>query len=262
MSAIWQGCLRYLEAELTEQDINTFVRPLHAEESPTSLLLLAPNMVLLQQVRNRFMDRIENYVRALASEDLSIDLRVGTQSVSTETSPSLPQQTETRAPSISVSTSTIQTACCRSSPSTNSSEATPTSWRTRRPSWSLCKPGNDDYNPYLIYGGVGLGKTHLMQAIGHAILQNQPNTSVVYLHCEQFVQSLISALQHNRIDSFKAYYRSVDVLLIDDIQFLAGKERSQDEFFHHLQCADRPATPDRCHLRPLPQGGLRGWKIG
>ena len=71
-----------------------------------------------------------------------------------------------------------------------------------------------------------------MQAIGHAILQNQPNTSVVYLHCEQFVQSLISALQHNRIDSFKGYYRSVDVLLIDDIQFLAGKERSQDEFFH------------------------------
>ena len=231
MSAIWQGCLRYLEAELTEQDINTFVRPLHAEESPTSLLLLAPNMVLLQQVRSRFMGRIENYVRAFAREDLSVDLRVGTQPPDALAQAPSPAQAETPAPDfgtdLNYSDRLLPKFTFDKFVRGHSNElAYATAELVSQ------QAGNDDYNPYLIYGGVGLGKTHLMQAIGHAILQNQPATSVVYLHCEQFVQSLISALQHNRIDSFKAYYRSVDVLLIDDIQFLAGKERSQDEFFH------------------------------
>ena len=231
MSAIWQGCLRYLEAELTEQDINTFVRPLHAQESPTSLLLLAPNMVLLQQVRNRFMGLIENYVRVFASKDLSVDIRVGAHPLAVEDSPSPPAQTETRAPDFGIdlnySDRLLPKFTFDKFVRGHSNEL---AYATAE--LVSLQAGDDVYNPYLIYGGVGLGKTHLMQAIGHAILQNQPETSVVYLHCEQFVQSLISALQHNRIDSFKAYYRSVDVLLIDDIQFLAGKERSQDEFFH------------------------------
>ena len=229
MSTIWQGCLQHLEAELTEQDINTFVRPLHAQESPTSLLLLAPNMVLLQQVRNRFMDRIESCVRALASEDLSIDLRVGTQPPAAQASPHV--QAEPSAPEFAAelgySDHLLPKFTFDKFVRGHSNElAYATAELVSRQS------GNDDYNPYLIYGGVGLGKTHLMQAIGHAILQNRPNANVVYLHCEQFVQSLVSSLQHNRIASFKAYYRSVDVLLLDDIQFLADKERSQDEFFH------------------------------
>lgn len=231
MSAIWQGCLRYLEAELTEQDVNTFVRPLRAEESPTSLLLLAPNQALFQQVRSRFMDRIENYVRAFAREDLSVDLRLSTSPLAPLGSPSFPAQTETRAPDFGIDLSYSDRLLPKFTfDKFVRGQSNDLAYATAE--LVSLQAGNDDYNPYLIYGGVGLGKTHLMQAIGHAILQNQPNTSVVYLHCEQFVQSLISALQHNRIDSFKAYYRSVDVLLIDDIQFLAGKERSQDEFFH------------------------------
>jgi chromosomal replication initiator protein len=92
-------------------------------------------------------------------------------------------------------------------------------------------PGNA-YNPLLIYGGVGLGKTHLMHAIGNQILQANPHAKVVYLHSERFVQDMVKALQHNAIDEFKRHYRSMDALLIDDIQFFAGKERSQEEFFH------------------------------
>ena len=92
-------------------------------------------------------------------------------------------------------------------------------------------PGGDN-NPLFIYGGVGLGKTHLMHALGNAILKNQPSTSVVYLHAERFVSDMVSALQRNTIDDFKRYYRSVDTLLIDDIQFFARKERTQEEFFH------------------------------
>ncbi len=94
------------------------------------------------------------------------------------------------------------------------------------------EPGQSNFNPFLIYGGVGLGKTHLMQAIGNHVQETQPELHVVYLHCEQFVQGLVNALQYKRVEQFKAFHRSVDLLLIDDIQFLAGKERSQDEFFH------------------------------
>src|SRR5690606_10004591 len=92
-------------------------------------------------------------------------------------------------------------------------------------------PGGS-YNPLFIYGGVGLGKTHLMHAVGNALLQKDGNAKVVYLHSERFVQDMIKALQLNAMNDFKRYYRSVDALLIDDIQFFAGKDRSQEEFFH------------------------------
>ena len=223
MSAIWQDCLRYLETELTEQDINTFVRPLRAEESKSSLLLLAPNMVLLQQVRNRFMGRIENYFQVFAKKNLNIDLRVGT---SPPEAPPVSLESDLGS-NLNYSDQLLpKFTFDKFVRGQSNALAYATAEHVSQ------EPGNDNYNPYLIYGGVGLGKTHLMQAIGHAILGNHPGTSVAYLHCEQFVQSLISALQHNKIDSFKAYYRSVDVLLIDDIQFLADKKHSQDEFFH------------------------------
>ena len=88
------------------------------------------------------------------------------------------------------------------------------------------------YNPLFIYGGVGLGKTHLMHAVGNRILDSNPGARVIYLHSERFVAEMIRALQHNKIDEFKKSYRSVNALLIDDVQFFAGKERSQEEFFH------------------------------
>ncbi|WP_025640148.1 chromosomal replication initiator protein DnaA, partial [Vibrio parahaemolyticus] len=88
------------------------------------------------------------------------------------------------------------------------------------------------YNPLFLYGGTGLGKTHLLHAVGNAIVDNNPNAKVVYMHSERFVQDMVKALQNNAIEEFKRYYRSVDALLIDDIQFFANKERSQEEFFH------------------------------
>ncbi len=88
------------------------------------------------------------------------------------------------------------------------------------------------YNPLFIYGGVGLGKTHLLHAIGNSVKQQRPDANVVYLHAERFVADMVTALQHNTISAFKQYYRGVDALLIDDIQFFAGKERTQEEFFH------------------------------
>ena len=97
-------------------------------------------------------------------------------------------------------------------------------------------PGGS-YNPLFIYGGVGLGKTHLMHAVGNALRLQKPNAKIIYLHSERFVADMVKALQLNAINDFKRFYRSVDALLIDDIQFFAGKERSQEEFFHTVKCA-------------------------
>lgn len=102
----------------------------------------------------------------------------------------------------------------------------------RAASWQVAERPGDAYNPLFIYGGVGLGKTHLMHAIGNAILKNDPEAKVLYLHSERFVADMVKALQTNSINEFKRFYRSLNVLLIDDIQFFAGKDRSQEEFFY------------------------------
>ncbi|VEB32213.1 chromosome replication initiator DnaA [Legionella sainthelensi] len=105
------------------------------------------------------------------------------------------------------------------------------------------RPG-DAYNPLFIYGGVGLGKTHLMHAIGNSILKNNPDAKILYLHSERFVADMVKAIQTNSINEFKRFYRSLNALLIDDIQFFAGKDRSQEEFFPYVQCLVRGTTTD------------------
>ena len=118
-------------------------------------------------------------------------------------------------------------------------------------------PRDTDNNPLFIYGGVGLGKTHLMHAIGNRMLEDNPRANVVYLHSEQFVAEMVTSLQHNRINEFKRLYRSVDALLIDDIQFFAGKERSQEEFFHTFNRLLERERLVRTDQRPVPEGNPR-----
>ena len=111
------------------------------------------------------------------------------------------------------------------------------------------------YNPLFMCGGVGLGKTHLMHAIGNSILEGRSNMNVAYLHSERFVADMVKALRHNTIDEFKRNYRTLDVLLIDDIQFFAGKDRSQEEFFLYVQYTAGRGKPGGPDLRPLPERG-------
>ena len=223
-SVTWQACLRRMEAEFPESDINTFLRPLLAEEESGILRLLAPNLVLFQQVRKRFLSHIEQYISANAGEDYDVKLMVGTA----KTNP-LPEQTNNGAatpPQDAVSCDPLLPRFTFENFVVGRSNEIPYTVANE------ITEGADIYSPFLIYGGVGLGKTHLMQAIGNRLLETQKELNVVYLHCEQFVQSLVSSLQHKQVERFKAFYRGADVLLIDDIQFLAGKERSQEEFFH------------------------------
>ena len=216
-----------MEAEFPESEVNTFLRPLLAEEQSGILHLLAPNLVLFQQVRERFLSHIVQFISTDAAETFDVKLMVGTAKTASQphtlgghngTSPSPPPDAVTCDPLLPRFTfENFVVGRSNEIPYTVALEIT---------------EGADIYSPFLIYGGVGLGKTHLMQAIGNRLLERQKGLNVLYLHCEQFVQSLVSSLQLKQTERFKAFYRSADVLLIDDIQFLADKPRSQEEFFH------------------------------
>ena len=249
MSAtLWRKCLDRLESELTQQQFNTWVRPLQAVESAESLELLAPNHFVRDWVVLHYVDRIREVATELGvGSEFSVAVKVGTRAPAEE--PSLVQL-----PDSAVSTGPNAKPEVRRKGDVGSRtrrgerRASSTGVRTeftfenfvegksnqlaRAASVQVgSNPGNA-YNPLFIYGGVGLGKTHLMHAVGNMIAQTAPSATVVYLHSERFVQDMVKALQHNAINEFKRFYRSVDALLIDDIQFFAGKERSQEEFFH------------------------------
>lgn len=227
-SRLWFNCVRALEAELPEPQFNTWVRPLQAIESEGALKLLAPNQFVVDWVNQNLLDRIGAALRELVDGDVPIvTVQVGELPSRTfETSPSAPETPRSAPRGLVVGG--------RLNP-----ESTFTNFVVGK-SNQLAKaaalqvgenPGKA-YNPLFIYGGVGLGKTHLMHAVGHDILRRNPQARVAYVHSERFVSDMVKALQHNQMNEFKAAYRSLDALLIDDIQFFAGKERSQEEFFH------------------------------
>ncbi len=233
--ALWGQCLARLEDELTPQQYNTWIRPLQVEVDGNTLCLLSPNRFVQDWVTDRFRERIEEMLEQM-SEDKPPKLvfAVGTSATITNTI------TKTQTPSsqpepVKVARSRGNSDDrARTNPSftfANFVEGK-SNQLARAASMQVAENPGTAYNPLFLYGGVGLGKTHLMHAIGNLILDSNPAAKVVYLHSERFVADMVKALQHNAINDFKRYYRSVDALLIDDIQFFAGKERSQEEFFH------------------------------
>jgi chromosomal replication initiator protein len=227
-----------LESELSEQQLNTWIRPLQAVEDDHALRLLAPNRFVMDWVRDHFFQRIDAMVSDLGPQR-RVMLEVGSGR------PSPPMIQTRTAPEPAPAAMNVQPVSHR--PAASSAQFTnnlnpnftfdnfvegKSNQLARAASLQVAANVGQAYNPLFLYGGVGLGKTHLMHAIGNAILAHRPGAKVVYLHSERFVADMIKALQHNAIDEFKGYYRSVDALLIDDIQFFAGKERSQEEFFH------------------------------
>tara|TARA_R110002049_G_scaffold252264_1_gene427077 strand:- start:208874 stop:210211 length:1338 start_codon:yes stop_codon:yes gene_type:complete len=228
-SPLWNLCVRQLESELSEQLLNTWIRPLQAEEQNQVLMLLAPNRFVLDWVNDHYLERIGQLVESIGKPSgiTQVTISVGSRTASTlpasiQMSPQPPA-----APSNSAYTHNLnQDFTFDSFVEGKSNEL------AKAASLQVANHSGKAYNPLLLYGGVGLGKTHLMHAIGNQILALNPQAKVVYLHSERFVQDMVKALQHNAIDEFKRHYRSVNALLIDDIQFFAGKERSQEEFFH------------------------------
>ena len=227
---IWKQCLDRLEEELSAQQFNTWIRPLHAESDNSSLRLLAPNRFVMDWVKERFFGRITELVGQYrdGNDGVEVQIEVGSQkkAVGAVNGATHVAVTRVKGPSA------ITTARLNPGFTFNTHVEGKSNQLARAAARQVGDNPGGAYNPLFIYGGVGLGKTHLMQAAGNAILEHKPEATVAYIHSERFVADMVKALQHNAINEFKKFYRSLDALLIDDIQFFIGKERSQEEFFH------------------------------
>ena len=225
---LWNRCIRDLQAELPEQQFNTWIRPLQAVEEGGVLRLLAPNRFVVEWLQQHYVDRILQIVDD-ADTDTEIVIEVGSRASAA------PAVTSRRPAPLTASGSVATTGVePRLNPAFSFSQFVEgkSNQLARAAATQVGENPGKSYNPLFIYGGVGLGKTHLMHAIGNAMLERNPRARVAYVHSERFVGDMVRGLQHNTISEFKRLYRSLDALLIDDIQFFAGKERSQEEFFH------------------------------
>lgn len=249
---LWQQCLKYLEQELPDQEINTWLRTLHGTHHDDALFLLAPNEYVLQHVQTHHLPRISECARLISKNNaVQVFLQIGS---STPVPPSIPVSNTVQPVAVHNTqfglhghlTPVSVTPVVAPAPdikhlfTNNLSQAMTfdnfvegkSNQLARASALQVSENPGCSFNPLFIYGSSGLGKTHLMHAIGNSILEKRPNAHVVYLTSENFVNDLVNALRNNQINDFKTFYRTADALLIDDIQFFAGKTRSMEEFFH------------------------------
>ncbi|AZZ95370.1 chromosomal replication initiator protein DnaA [Hahella sp. KA22] len=250
-SELWHQCLGYLEDELPAQQFNTWLRPLQAKGSEEELFLFAPNRFVLDWVNEKYIGRINEILSELTSQKAPrISLKIGSvagnhkgMQASKDTGAGAARVTAPSKPVIADVAPSGERNVTVEGAIKHESYLNPTftfetfvegksNQLARAAAMQVADNPGSAYNPLFLYGGVGLGKTHLMQAVGNAIFKKNPNAKILYLHSERFVADMVKALQLNAFNEFKRLYRSVDALLIDDIQFFARKERSQEEFFH------------------------------
>ena len=218
---IWQLCLQHLERELPSEDFNTFIRPLEVVISKNRTRLVAPNPYIRDHISTHYLERIRDIFEHLGHTRDTVNIVDG-----------LPADTTTRNADVQPKNKNrVMTGLDPRYRFDNFVLGKSNELGYAAASQIAQKPG-DAYNPLLLYGSTGLGKTHLLHAIGNMIREQSPSTKVLYLDSERFVSDMIRALRHGDIDNFKKHYRSAGALLIDDIQFFAGKKSSQEEFFH------------------------------
>jgi len=245
-SPLWEKCLSHLEGDLSAQQLNTWLRPLQAIETEESLRLLAPNPYVKAWVQEQLEQKINVLLKQITGgviTDISIEVGTVESAVVERPKRPTPPPSNTSSNDEGPSNSDKKASIAKAEPAIGS-PMNPlftfdnyvegkSNQIARAASLHVAEaPGTSGYNPLFLYGGTGLGKTHLMLAVGNKIKQNNPKARVIYLSSERFVQDMITALRNNVIDQFKNHYRSADALLIDDIQFFAKKERSQEEFFY------------------------------
>jgi chromosomal replication initiator protein len=239
---MWSNCLQRLEQELSDQQLNTWIRPLQVIEENNQIKLLAPNRFVQDWVKKNFHEKIQSILLDLdADQSIRLNIEIGSQvKGANKTTPPAVAAVVAVAPETAAFFTNHKPQENKSFVEHNLNPLFTFDNFVEGKSNQLAKaasiqvaenPGSA-YNPLFFYGGVGLGKTHLMHAIGNRILKNKPDARITYIHSERFVSHMVKALQHNAIDAFKQHYRSLDAIMVDDIQFFAGKERSQEEFFH------------------------------
>lgn len=232
----WKCCLERLEGELSPQQFNTWIRPLHAIENDDTICLLAPNRFVLDWINERYISRIRELISGLNNNsEITLKLEIGSHAARSSNigkDAGLNIRESGKNKEVPEKKPTKHSSNLNNQFTFDSFVEGKSNQLARAASFQVAENPGNAYNPLFIYGGVGLGKTHLMHAIGTSILEQKPGANIAYLHSERFVADMVRALQHNAINEFKRHYRSLDTLLIDDIQFFAGKERSQEEFFH------------------------------
>ncbi len=249
VATLWEKCLDCLHNEFPSQQFNTWIRPLQVEHVDNRLVLFAPNRFVLDWINERFLDRIRELVvhfsEAVTDTPPMIYLEIGSKndeqkvrdfdrvtSAPRNTATQVPTNTNTQVRKPPVAELPNYQSNINPAFTFNNFVEGKSNQLAKAASIQVAENPAIAYNPLFLYGGVGLGKTHLLHAIGNQIIQNNPQAKVLYLHSERFVADMVKALQTNAMNDFKRYYRTVDALLIDDIQFFAGKDRSQEEFFH------------------------------
>ncbi|HET9835895.1 MAG TPA: chromosomal replication initiator protein DnaA [Rhodanobacteraceae bacterium] len=220
MSDLWQRCLRRLEGELGEQVLHTWLHPMQAREDENGLHLFAPNTYALERVRGEYLGQIEMALKDIAGRDVPVQLEVGSLAATAGARERVPAHEPPP-----------QTHLDPHYTFDNFVEGKSNQLGKAAAMQVAQNPGRA-YNPLLLYGGTGLGKTHLMQAAGNLMRQCNPGMKLLYVHSERFTSMMIEALRTKNMDDFKRRFRSVDALLIDDIQFFGGKDTTQEEFFH------------------------------
>ncbi|MGA0587848.1 chromosomal replication initiator protein DnaA [Dyella sp. KRB-257] len=235
MSDLWRRCLERLDGELGAEELHTWLMPLQARDENTGLQLFAPNPYTLDTVRERYLPLIEKILLQLTGHALAVRLEVGSNTP--RAAPNRPASAPGAArPAAPGHAPAPATASFNHNLDPHYTFETFVEGKSNQLGKAAAmqvatNPGRA-YNPLLLYGGTGLGKTHLMHAAGNLMRERNPDFKVLYLRSEQFVGSMIEALRAKSMDQFKQRFRSVDALLIDDIQFFAGKDTTQEEFFH------------------------------
>lgn len=231
MSDLWRRCLERLEGELSAEDLHTWLMPLQARDDADGLQLYAPNSYTLDAVRDRYLARIEAMLGLLSGHGMTVRLEVGSSSGAN--GGHRPVTPVVNKPSVVAESAPVNFHHNLDPHYTFETFVEGKSNQLgKAAAMQVAQNPGRAYNPLLLYGGTGLGKTHLMHAAGNLMREHNPNFKVLYLRSEQFVGSMIEALRTKSMDEFKRRFRSVDALLIDDIQFFAGKDTTQEEFFH------------------------------
>lgn len=228
MNSFWLDCLNKLKEDLPPQQFNTWIKPLKFEVANGAPRLIAPNRFILQWVKDKFLARIEDMAVAHFAEPLSFVLCAPDQSsdaVASESAGDIHKKITKQKPK--VETSRLNPLFTFSNLVTGKANQL-----ARAAAIQVAENPGTAYNPLFVYGGVGLGKTHLIQAIGNLVQDQNSQAKISYLHAERYVSDVVRAYQHKAFDDFKRYYHSLDLLLIDDIQFFSGKNRTQEEFFY------------------------------
>ncbi|MDI1299852.1 chromosomal replication initiator protein DnaA [Methylotenera sp.] len=256
MENFWPTCLSRFEQELSTQQFNTWIKPLHAEVDGNAVRLVAPNRFVMQWVKERFLKKIEQFAHDLQLANIKIDFVISDSDQKNNTEKATTKSTakvevshninlmESKISQISQAISTSKSINKKTNEPSKVSSGLNSAFNfdnyvtgranqlARAAAIQVAENPGTAYNPLFIYGGVGLGKTHLLQAIGNELKKHNPDAKVRYLHAERYVTDVVKAYEHKAFDEFKRQYHSLDLLLIDDIQFFAKKTRTQEEFFY------------------------------